>query len=100
MKIILGSRSSGKTKRLLELSAMNRVPILCETQARVERLLTKAKGYGYQIPLPVSLDQLDPKIKEVYVDEIDLVFEHLTKLKLGALTLNKDDKNEIEDLDK
>ena len=100
MKIILGSRSSGKTKRLLELSAKNHVPVLCESEARVERLLAKAKGYGFQIPLPISIDRLDPTIKEVYIDEIDFVFEQVLHAKIGAATLNRDDFNEVEDLDK
>ena len=32
MKIILGGHSSGKTKRILELSSINNVPILCESK--------------------------------------------------------------------
>ncbi|MDD3384009.1 MAG: hypothetical protein WC123_03840 [Bacilli bacterium] len=101
MKIILGSHSSGKTKRILELSLVNNVPILCESKERVKRLLEKAQGYGYRIPIPISLDEIESSgVKEVYIDEIDYVFEQLLKLKIGAVTLNKDDYNELEDLDK
>ena len=49
MNIIIGSPSSGKTKRILELSAKNNIPILCESKYRVERLIVKAHGYGYKI---------------------------------------------------
>ncbi len=96
MKIILGDSGSGKTKRLLELSASNGVPILCESQNKVERLLAKAKGYGYQIPLPISIDHFDASIKEVYIDELDYVFEQFLHVKIGATTLNSNDYNSVE----
>ena len=66
MKIIFGAPGSGKTKALLELSAKNNIPVLCESQARVERLLVKAKGYGYDIPLPITMNSLSEDVKEVY----------------------------------
>lgn len=101
MKIILGGHSSGKTKRILELSSINNVPILCESKERVKRLLEKAQGYGYHIPIPIALEEVNSSdTKEVYIDEIDYVFEQFLKLKIGAVTLNKDDYNELEDLDK
>ena len=47
MKIIFGNPGSGKTKALLEMSAKNNIPVLCESAARVQRLLVKAEGYGF-----------------------------------------------------
>lgn len=100
MKLIVGSASSGKTKRLLELSAANGVPILCESIERVERLVVKARGYGYNIPMPLVADEIKEDIKEVYIDEIDNLVEKMLKLKIGAVSINKDSMPEFEDLDK
>jgi hypothetical protein len=98
MKIILGNPGSGKTKELLSLSAEKNVPILCESQARVERLLVKAQGYGLNIPTPVTLDHLNAS--EVIVDDIERFFSCALNVKLTALSVNRDKSVDIEDLDK
>jgi hypothetical protein len=100
MKLIVGSASSGKTKRLLELSAANQVPILCESIERVERLVVKARGYGINIPMPLVADELKADVKLVYIDEIDNLVEKLLKVNIGAVSINKDSVAEFEDLDK
>jgi hypothetical protein len=100
MKLIVGSASSGKTKRLLELSAANQVPILCESIERVERLVVKARGYGYNIPMPLVAEELKADVKLVYIDEIDNLVEKLLKVNVGAVSINKDSNAEFEDLDK
>jgi hypothetical protein len=100
MKLIVGSASSGKTKRLLELSAANQVPILCESIERVERLVVKARGYGYNIPMPLVAEELKADVKLVYIDEIDNLVEKLLKVNVGAVSINKDSVAEFEDLDK
>lgn len=99
MRIIVGSRSSGKTKRLLELSAANGIPILCESAEKAARLADKARGYGYRIPTPITLENLTPALREVYVDEIDAVFAYVHGVKVRAATINKEDENDLEDLD-
>jgi hypothetical protein len=100
MKLIVGSASSGKTKRLLELSAANQVPILCESIERVERLVVKARGYGFNIPMPIVAEELKADVKLVYIDEIDNLVEKLLKVNVGAVSINKDSIAEFEDLDK
>jgi hypothetical protein len=100
MKLIVGSASSGKTKRLLQLSAANQVPILCESIERVERLVVKARGYGFNIPMPLVAEKLKADVKLVYIDEIDNLVEKLLKVNVGAVSINKDSVAEFEDLDK
>jgi hypothetical protein len=100
MKLIVGSASSGKTKRLLQLSAANQVPILCESIERVERLVVKARGYGFNIPMPLVAEKLKADVKLVYIDEIDNLVEKLLKVNVGAVSINKDSIAEFEDLDK
>ena len=99
MKIILGNPGSGKTKELLALSQEKQIPILCESDARVERLLVKAQGYGYSIPTPLTLEKAK-KAKEVLVDDIDRFFEQALGVKLSTITVNRDTSVQVVDLDK
>jgi hypothetical protein len=99
MNIIIGSPSSGKTKKILELSAENNIPILCESPERVNRLLVKAHGYGYKIPTPVTVQDLTPNITTVYVDAIDALLASLLPCTVNTFTFNKDDNCNIIDLD-
>ena len=98
MKIIFGNPGSGKTKALLELSAKNNIPVLCESAQRVQRLLVKAEGYGYRIPSPVTVDELNESVTAVYVDDIKHVLECVLNVRLAGITVNNDDLD-IVDLD-
>jgi hypothetical protein len=99
MKLILGNPGSGKTKALLALSEKNNIPILSESSARVQRLLVKASNYGFHIPTPVTVDELDASITEVYVDDVKKLLETLLRVNLGCITVNRDESLEIKDLD-
>ena len=98
MKLIFGNPGSGKTKALLEMSAKNNIPVLCESQARVERLLVKAEGYGYKIPLPITVNSLG-SVKEVYIDDVKRVLEGIFNVNIAGITVNRDDELEVVDLD-
>lgn len=98
MQIIFGNPGSGKTKRLLEMSAKNNIPVLVESDARVQRLLVKAQGYGVKIPAPITINQLNDGIKAVYIDDVKRLVEGVLKVSLKAITVNNDDL-EIIDLD-
>ena len=99
MKLILGNQGSGKTKALLALSEKHNIPILSESDARVQRLLVKASNYGYNIPTPVTVDQLNADITEVYVDDVKRLLETLLHVNVGCITVNRDETLEIKDLD-
>ena len=99
MKLILGNPGSGKTKVLLALSEKNNIPILSESSARVQRLLVKASNYGFHIPTPITVDELDASITEVYVDDVKKLLETLLHVNLGCITINRDESLEIKDLD-
>ena len=99
MKLILGNPGSGKTKAILALSEKNNIPILSESSARVQRLLVKASNYGFHIPTPVTVDELDASITEVYVDDVKKLLETLLHVNLGCITINRDESLEIKDLD-
>ena len=99
MKLILGNPGSGKTKALLALSEKHNIPILSESDARVQRLLVKASNYGYNIPTPVTVDQLNDDITEVYVDDVKRLLEILLHVNVGCIAINRDETLEIKDLD-
>ena len=99
MKLILGNQGSGKTKVLLALSEKNNIPILSESDARVQRLLVKASNYGYNIPTPVTVEQLNADITEVYIDDVKKLLETLLRVNVGCITINRDDSYEVKDLD-
>ena len=98
MKIIFGAPGSGKTKAILELSAKNNVPVLCESQQRVRRLLEKARGYGYDIPMPITVEEIDERVNEVYIDDIKRVLDVALNVNLTAVTVNKDEECEVSEL--
>lgn len=99
MKIIFGNPGSGKTKALLEMSAKNNIPVLCESAARVQRLLVKAEGYGFKIPTPLTVDEIDSSVPAVYIDDIKRVLEIVLNIRLAGITVNRDDDVEVIDLD-
>jgi hypothetical protein len=99
MKLILGNPGSGKTKALLALSEKNNIPILSESDARVQRLLVKASNYGYNIPTPVTVEQLNADITEVYIDDVKKLLETLLRVNVGCITINRDESFEVKDLD-
>lgn len=100
MKLILGNPGSGKTRVMLELSAKNNIPVLCESVSRCKRLLVKADCYGVKIPSPITLEELDDTVKSVYVDDCVRLFEVALNLKLEGLSINRDEEYELIDLDK
>jgi hypothetical protein len=88
MNIIIGNPGSGKTKKILELSARNSIPVLCESEERVQRLLYKAMGYGYKIPTPIYVKELTDDVKNVYIDDIEKLLSVLITANISAITIN------------
>ncbi len=95
MKMIIGEPGSGKTKEILALSSINNVPILCESEERVTRLITKAQGYGYKIPTPIVYNQIDASVKTVYIDDIERLLKVMLPCNVDITTYNAEDKANI-----
>lgn len=99
MKIIVGNPGSGKTKELLALSQQKQIPILCESESRVERLLVKAQGYGFNnIPTPITLEKAK-SVSTVLIDDVDRFFYRALGVNVEAITINRDTSVEVKDLD-
>ncbi len=96
MKIILGNPGSGKTKKILQMSAENNIPVLCESQARRERLFVKARGYGFSIPDPIVYNEIPSDVKVVYVDDVKRLLEVMFNLDVSAVSINVENNSDIE----
>ena len=99
MKLIFGNPGSGKTKALLALSEKQNIPILAESDARVQRLLVKASNYGFHIPTPLTVNDLDISVAAVYVDDVQRLLETVLHVNVASITINRDENLEIKDLD-
>ena len=85
MKIINLERGQGKTTRLLYASEFNDAPILCSTNTEKRYLMAQAKGYGLNIPEPISVSDItSSKLrgseiadKDILVDEAPMVLQNL-----------------------
>lgn len=95
IKIIRGKRGSGKTKKLIELSAKNGGHIVCQNKQHSEYILNFAKELNLEIPKPYTYSEiLDDKIlytlrKEIYIDDVDYFLNFLFKFRapVRAITL-------------
>lgn len=94
MKLIYGDCGSGKTKKLLEMSSEAKLPILCESMQRKQRLLEKAKGYGINIPVPIVYTE-DCEGRDVLVDDPKRLLEAMLHTNLCGITINVNEKDVI-----
>ena len=98
MKFILGAPGTGKTKELLRMSAENKVPVLCESVQRKERLLDRALQYGYIIPVPIVFNEMQDDDRVVYVDDIDRLLTAIFHCKVDTVTLNLEHPEDVRTL--
>ncbi len=96
MKIILGKPGFGKTKKILQVSALKNIPILCESVGRIERINIKARGYGLTIPNPILFSELDENVNEVLVDDCKRLIEGIFNVKVAGMTINIEEDSEVE----
>ena len=74
------------------------IPVLCESQQRVRRLLEKANGYGFEIPMPITIEEIDERVNEVYIDDVKRVLDLALKINLAGITVNQDEECEVSEL--
>lgn len=98
MIFIVGSRQSGKTQALIELSAQTRIPILVPTSLMRDCIELQAKRRGVSIPKPQVWNPADfpPRSnkqmpwRNVYADEMQKYFAD-REYSFGCATLNLED---------
>lgn len=95
---IIKTRGKGKTTDLIILSSNQKIPILVSTKQQKDYIYKKAVKLHYEIPEPVTLDELKKGylrgtgVKKVLIDELDYFCEDLISyygLGLEGYTLTK-----------
>ena len=81
MKIIEGSRGSGKTTELICKSKELQIPIIAPTTLMCSCIKAAAEKYGCDIPEPVSINKVvnfeKGRPKKYLIDELDLCLRQL-----------------------
>ena len=99
---IFGGRGTGKTTKLIEISAEKQIPILCCNDFQRIELMRKATSMGYKIPIPVLLTS-ELKIEDlengesVLVDDAEVILKRLLKdlkFNLEGFVISKNDLGE------
>lgn len=97
MKVIYKGRAEGKTHDLIEEanSKEGYNLIVCFCRSEVERVWLIIKEKGYKLPMPITFnDFINNKyaginIKNLYIDNIDLCLQTISRSPIGCITLNK-----------
>lgn len=106
---IIGERQSGKTTELIKRSAETGSYILVATKNMASIVSTQAKMDGYNIPYPITIDDMlacnissTVRSKGVLIDELDMVLSGLCDgIPIRAVTITKGDiKRLIRDITK
>lgn len=101
MKKIIMPRGSGKTTKLIQMSAETGKTIVCANQLAVSNILFMAKALKLEIQHPITIHDIinhtkmsgHNKYKEgVLIDEADLCLQHISLVPISAITLSEENK--------
>lgn len=87
MKLIIKNRGGGKTYDLIKISASTGIPIVSPHPEYVNEM---ARSLGIDIPAllsPLGLMRYNGSGREVYIDELDAVFQMLFGVGISAATI-------------
>lgn len=97
MEIILKNRQSGKTTDLIRKCALDGGYIVCNSIKEAHRIFEQSKKMKVNIPLPITYNEFlnghyyAQGIETVYIDNADLFLQSISKVKIGAITLSKEE---------
>ncbi|MCK9308818.1 MAG: hypothetical protein M0P99_00925 [Candidatus Cloacimonetes bacterium] len=95
MEIIYKGRQTGKTTKLIGMSAINEIPILVTNDNELYLIKQKVSKSGMSIPEPILYDKsLDLREKEIYVDNAEWMLQHILNTKIKAMTISSNDSKE------
>lgn len=93
MRIILGPPRSGKTTKLVRLSAASGAPIVTRDVRQVSKVLNLAQRLNLTIPKPMTYDEFLKRdyttatFRSVLVDDVEALVLRLSKVQVDALTV-------------
>ncbi|MGK5510486.1 hypothetical protein [Brevibacillus formosus] len=86
--VYVGERKSGKTTRILEEASKTGLPILASNIMMKRYLEGTAKQLGFTSVTVITLDDLkDRRVNKVYIDEAQLMLEHLLKVSIASMSV-------------
>lgn len=92
MEIICKERQTGKTIKLIKMSAANNIPILVTNENESYLIKQKAKTLGLVIPEPIMYDKsLNLKGKDIYVDNAEWLLQDILKANIKTMTISSND---------
>ncbi|WP_051359544.1 hypothetical protein [Paucisalibacillus globulus] len=96
-KLIGGKRYCGKTTRLIQRASEEQLYILCSNETMARMIFRQAQDMGLEIPFPVTVNDLPLKgyMKEVLVDEVEMVLSQL----VGKRVIGMSSSMEFEELE-
>ncbi len=93
MKIIHGSRRSGKTTKLIQISSEKGFHIVCLCDNELCRVIKMANDMGKKIPKPITFGQflsdcyLGMDINGFLFDNLDIMLQQMTSIPIHTITL-------------
>ena len=97
--VYTGPRRSGKTTNLLVISNAKKVPILVHNQHMKHYLEESAKRWGLKNVRVITLHELsNEKVDKVIVDEVQILLEHLLKVRIDSMSLTTYNQIELTEI--
>lgn len=96
MKVIYGSRRSGRTTQLIEACAEaekngEACCIVCHSHQEARRIMQRAEEMGLEIPYPISFDALPLKgtnhYMKLYIDNAEFLLQQMLGMPIEAVTI-------------
>lgn len=91
MEIIMGSRRSGKTTKLIEMCAENGGYIVCISRHHAHGIAQMARAMKLKIPQSITFDEFISKQyyaqERLYIDDADALLSMLSRVPVVAITM-------------
>jgi len=96
MKVILGMPGQGKTLSLVKISSETGYYIVTFGQDRAGQIFHRARMSGYNIPFPLTYDDVfrgryGPGVRGILLDDFDLFMRKLLRCPIKAMTVDISD---------
>ena len=91
--LVIGRRQTGKTERLIKMSAEKQIPIICASHNMATYARDRAKQLGLDIPKPIvaktaAIDTELRKYDSVLVDDAAIVLNQLLGKHIDTMAVN------------
>lgn len=101
MKVVVGGRRSGKTRRLIELCAEYGGYMVVRSHREAHRVAQMARELGLRIPFPISHGELlssgcSAGVRQLWFEEPAAFLSQLTNVPVAGLSIGYDPRQPVE----